>query len=102
MPEFGTSFAGNNLDRKVSKDELIRIIRFDIAAEYEAVQFYVQQMAATDDKLTIAVLTDIAEEELKHAGQFLRLLQILSPEDEKKLQHGYTETDNALKKIKKE
>ncbi len=26
MPEFGTSFAGNNPDRKVSKDELIRII----------------------------------------------------------------------------
>jgi rubrerythrin len=101
MPTFGTSFAGNNLDRKLSKDELIRAVRFDVAAEYEAVQFYVQQMAATDDKLTLAVLKDIAEEELKHAGQFLRLLQHLSPEDEKKLQHGYEETDNMLKKLKK-
>ncbi len=89
------------LTGKLSKDELIRAIRFDVAAEYEAVQFYVQQMAATDDKITLAVLKDITEEELKHAGQFLRLLEHLSPDDDLKLKHGYEETDNMIKKLKK-
>ena len=100
MPEFGTSFAGNDLGRKLSMDELIRAVRFDVAAEYEAVQFYVQQINAADDQVAIAVLKDIADEELKHAGQFLRLLEHLSPEDNKKLQHGYQETDNMLKRLK--
>ncbi len=101
MPEFGTPFAGNNIDRKLSKDELIRAIRFDVAAEYEAVQLYAQLIDATDDKLAIAVLKDVAEEELKHAGQFLRLVEILSREDEKFYKEGFEETDNMLKKLKK-
>jgi hypothetical protein len=42
--------------------------------EYEANQLYVQLAESTDDKLAIAVLMDIAGEELGHAGQFLRLL----------------------------
>lgn len=100
MPEFGNPFAGNNLGRKLSKDELIRSVRFDVAAEYEAAQFYVQQINATDDDLAKAVLKDIADEELKHAGQFLRLLEHLSPEDNKNLQHGYQETDGMLKRLR--
>jgi len=33
--------------------------------------------------LAIAVLKDIADEELVHVGEFLRLLKELAPEDEK-------------------
>ncbi len=101
MPEFATPFAGNSPDRKLSKEELIRAIRFDIAAEYEAVQLYSQLIDATDDKLAIAVLKDIADEERKHAGQFLRLLEHLSKDEEKFYREGFEETDNMLKKLKK-
>ena len=38
MPEFGSPFSGLKNDRKLTKDELIRAIRFMVAAEYEAVQ----------------------------------------------------------------
>lgn len=101
MPEFANPFAGNNASKKLTKGELIRAIRFDVAAEYEAVQLYEQIMNATDDKLAIAVLRDIADEELKHAGQFMRLVEHLSHDDEKKYKEGFEETDSMLKKLKK-
>jgi hypothetical protein len=38
MPDFGTAFAGLARERKLTDAELIRAIRFMIAAEYEAIQ----------------------------------------------------------------
>ena len=42
MPEFGSSFSGLANDRKLTNAELIRAIRFMVAAEYEATQLYIQ------------------------------------------------------------
>jgi rubrerythrin len=98
MPEFTNPFAGLASDRKLTKDELIRAIRFNIAAEYEAIQMYMQLAESTDDKLAAAVLKDIAEEEVVHAGEFLRLLKHLSPGEEKLYQKGYAEVEELLEK----
>jgi len=38
MPDFGTPFSGLAKERKLTHEELIRAIRFMIAAEYEAIQ----------------------------------------------------------------
>ena len=73
MPDFGNPFSGLAKDRKLSHEELIRSIRFMVAAEYEAVQLYMQLAESTDNKLAIEVLKDIADEERVHAGEFLRL-----------------------------
>ncbi len=101
MPEFANPFAGNNAPRKLTKEELIRAVRFDVAAEYEAVQLYLQLADSIDDKVAQAVLRDIADEELVHAGEFLRLLKYLSPHEEKHYQEGYAEVDEMMKKLKK-
>jgi rubrerythrin len=37
---------------------------------------------STDNKLAVAVLKDIADEERVHAGEFLKLLYALSPDEE--------------------
>ena len=42
MPEFGSPFSGLANDRKLTHDELVRAIRFMVAAEYEATQLYTQ------------------------------------------------------------
>ena len=42
MPEFSNPFNGNKCERKLTKEELIRAIRFNIASEYEAIQLYDQ------------------------------------------------------------
>ena len=66
MPEFGSSFSGLANDRKLTEKELIRSIRFMIAAEYEAVQLYVQLAESTDNQLAIEVLNELEPDEEKY------------------------------------
>ncbi len=101
MPEFGSPFSGLASDRKLTDQELIRAIRFMVAAEYEAVQMYMQLAESTDNKLAIEVLRDIADEERVHAGEFLRLLHELAPDEEKFYTEGAEEVEEEIKKSKK-
>ena len=100
MPEFGTPFSGIALDGNITHEELIRAIRFMVAAEYEAVQMYMQLSESTDDKLAIAVLKDIADEERVHAGEFLRLLKQLAPDEEKFYAEGAEEVEEEIARLK--
>lgn len=101
MPDFGTAFSGLANERKLTKSELVRSIRFMIAAEYEAVQMYTQLAESIDNKLAIEVLQDIADEERVHAGEFLRLLKQLAPDEEKFYKEGAGEVEEEIKKLKK-
>jgi rubrerythrin len=87
--------------RKLSPGELVRAIRFMVAAEYEAVQVYVQLAESIDDELAIRVLTEIADEERVHAGEFLRLLKELAPDEEKFYQDGAGEVEEIIGEMKK-
>jgi rubrerythrin len=101
MPEFCSPFTVKKSDRKLTREELIRAIRFMIAAEYEAVQLYQQTAESTDDKLAKEVLLDIADEEKEHAGEFLRLLRELDPKEEKFYEEGYEEVEEMIAKVRK-
>lgn len=98
MPEFGTAFSGMAADRKLTDQELVRAIRFMIAAEYEAIQLYMQLAESTDNELAIDVLKDIADEERVHAGEFLRLLRELEPDEEKFYTEGAEEVEEEIGK----
>jgi len=100
MPEFGSPFSGLAKDRKLTNEELVRAIRFMIAAEYEAIQLYMQLAESTDNELAIEVLKDIADEERVHAGEFLRLLHELSPDEEKFYAEGAKEVEEEIEKMK--
>jgi len=102
MPDFGHPFAGMKKDRKLTEQELIRAVRFMIAAEYEAVQLYMQLAESTDNKLAGEVLKDIADEERVHAGEFLRLLKELAPDEEKFYAAGAEEVEEEIRKMKKD
>ncbi len=101
MPDFGNPFSGLAKDHKITDQELIRSIRFMIAAEYEAVQLYMQLAESTDNKLAIEVLKDIADEERVHAGEFLRLLKEIEPDEEKFYAEGAEEVEEEIEKLKK-
>jgi len=96
MPEFGNPFSGLSADRKLTEAELIRAIRFMVAAEYEAVQLYMQLAESTDNKLVVAVLKDIADEERVHAGEFLRVLHELAPDEQKLYDEGSEEIQEMI------
>ena len=100
MPEFCNPFGVLKNDRKLTQDELVRAIRFMIAAEYEAIQLYQQLAESTDNKLAQEVLYDIANEEKEHAGEFLRLLHELDPNEDKYYKEGYEEVEEMVKKLK--
>jgi rubrerythrin len=101
MPDFGQPFFGLKHDRKLTDTELIRAIRFMVSAEYEAIQMYMQLAESTDNKLAIDVLTDIADEERVHAGEFLRLLHEIAPDEQKFYDDGAKEVEEEIEKMKK-
>lgn len=92
MPEFLNPFPGM-VPRKMTKGELIRAVRLNLAAELEAVHLYVAHAEATDDALAKKVLLDIADEERVHAGEFLELLRRLAPDEDGLLEEGRKEVE---------
>ena len=100
MPVFGSPFSGLANDKKLTDEELIRAIRFMVAAEYEATQLYMQLAESTDNQLAVDVLKDIANEERVHIGEFMRLLQELAPDEQKFYAEGAAEVEEMIKKLK--
>ena len=74
--------------------------RFIVAAEYEAIQLYMQLAESTDNKLAIEVLEDIADEERVHAGEFLRLVRELAPDEKAFYAKGAKEGEDEIRKPK--
>lgn len=99
MPEFSHAFSGCAAKSKLTHSELVRSVRFMIAAEYEAIQLYEQLAESTDNEAARKVLLDIAREEMEHVGEFRRLLSVLAPQDEPYYMHGVKETEEALEEI---
>jgi rubrerythrin len=100
MPSFGSPFSGLTNDRKLKDKELVKAIRFMVASEYEAIQMYMQLAESTDNKLAAEVLKDIANEERVHAGEFLRLLHELAPNEKKFYAEGAKEVEAKIKTMK--
>ena len=93
MAEFVNPFSGKVPDRPLSKEEVIRAIRLDIAAEHEATHLYMSHAEAIDDPVARAVLLDIANEERVHVGEFNRLLSILTGDEDQWLAKGAADVD---------
>jgi rubrerythrin len=100
MPVFGSPFSGLANKRKLTDEELVRAIRFMVAAEYEATQMYMQLAESTDNKLAVKVLKEIADEERVHAGEFMRLLREIAPDEEKFYAKGVKEVEEEIEKMK--
>lgn len=98
MPDFANPFSGN-VPRPMSREELIRALRLDVAAEQEAVHMYTAQAEASDDALARAVLLEIADEERQHTGELMELLRRLAPEEQKFLEDGRKEVEEVAERL---
>lgn len=74
--------------RQLSNEELLQAVRADIVGEYEAVIGYeAHALAATDNRVK-QILYQIADDEKKHVGQLMELLQLLSPKEQQLIDQG--------------
>lgn len=100
MADFLNPFSGM-VPRKMTKYELIRALRLNIAAEQEAAHLYTAHADATDDPLAKEVLLDIAREERVHVGEFMKLLSILEPDEDAALAEGAEEVQEMAEALGK-
>lgn len=98
MPDFADIQNVYTPDKKLNEVEMLRAIKFAIASEFEAIQLYQEIMESTDNEDVKKVLTEITNDEKHHAGGLYKLLEILSPEDEKEYEHGVQETIENISK----
>jgi rubrerythrin len=80
--------------KKVDKKDIDKeILRAGMIAELDAVSFYEQMAAETEDKKIREVLLDIAKEEKTHAGEFQAMLLRLDRQQLEELRRGKDEVD---------
>lgn len=96
MPEFSTPFQGNKCERKLTKEELIRAIRFSLASELEAIQIYEQLRDSIDNANAKKLLEEIAHDEKVHVGNFAHLIKVLSPDDAQDFEEGIVEAKEIM------
>lgn len=95
MPAFANPFQGN-VERKLTKEELIQAIRLDIASELEAIYLYDAHVQATDNQMAKKVIADIRDEEKAHVGELMTLLRTLDPTEADFFASGEAEVKEML------
>jgi len=98
MPAFANPFQGN-VERKLTKEELIQAVRLDIAGELEAIYLYDAHVQATDDEAAKKVLADIRDEEKAHVGELMTLLRTLDPKEAELFASGEAEVREMLDEL---
>ncbi|MDL2220768.1 demethoxyubiquinone hydroxylase family protein [Eubacteriales bacterium OttesenSCG-928-N14] len=98
MPAFANPFSGN-VEKKLSKGELLQALRIDIAGELEAIYLYDAHVMATTDPVVKKVLADIRDEEKEHCGELLALMRYLQPDLEGLLQEGAGEVKTMMAEL---
>lgn len=98
MPNFANPFQGN-VNRKMTKEELIQAVRLNIAGELEAIYVYDAHVQATDNLIAKKVISDIRDEEKAHVGELMALLRILDPEEAEHFASGEGEVKEMLEEL---
>lgn len=84
---------------KVKKEDIDReILRAGMIAELDAINFYEQMAALTENDNIRKVLLDIAKEEKTHMGEFQTLLLMEDEEQKEELKAGEEEVEELLEK----
>ncbi len=74
------------------------ILRFGLAAELDAINFYEQMAEYTDDDHIKEVLLDVAKEEKEHVGEFQTMLLEKDPQQVEEMEEGKEEVMEMLDK----
>lgn len=95
MASFSTPFVAQGSDNPTDH-EIIRAVRFQIAAELEAINQYDEIFQVAPNPLVKDVIRSILLEEKKHLGELTALLYSLSPIDRSLAADGESEVSDIL------
>lgn len=98
MPSFANPYNGN-VNKKITKEELVQALRLDIASELEAIFLYDAHVLATDDPVVKKVLSDIRDEEVEHIGELTALMRYLDPTVDAHLTEGMGEVREMMEEL---
>ena len=98
MPTFANPFQAN-MERKMTKEELMQAIRLDIAGELEAIYLYDAHVHATNNEMAKTVIADIRDEEKAHVGELMTLLRALDPKEAELFASGESEVREMFKEL---
>lgn len=98
MPSFCSPFSVKKSDRMLTETEIVRVLRYNIAAEYEAAQLYEQVAESIDNADVKKVLLEVADDERVHAGCFYKILTMVCPEEANYYEQGCKEIEELLSK----
>lgn len=96
MPSFTTPFTAPAHSLPPDDHTIIRAVRFQIAAELEAVNQYDEIIRTSSNPLVKEVLRSILLEEKTHVGELLALLYSISPIDRSLAADGESEVSGIL------
>ena len=99
MTAFLNPFAHMEPERKMTNSELVMALRHDLATTEAAVSTYTAHAETIDHVLAKKVLMDIANQERAHAGQLLRLIQIITGDEDNYLAKGKNIIDESEKNL---
>ena len=100
MAVFGSPFSGLVNDRKLMDTKLIWEMSFLLAAEFEATELHHHPAESPCNMPAVVELNNLADEERVHAGEFLRLLHELDPDEKKLYAEGSEQVEIAIRKMK--
>lgn len=83
---------------KFNLRELLAALRNDLAAEEKVIATYQEHAARASSPLVAAQLLAIADEERKHTGELLRLIEALADKERELVAQGKAEVENDVRR----
>ncbi len=84
-------------NENLSKEDLVRALRCMIVAEFDAINLYQKLSESTDNPMVKRIMTEVANDERRHVGSFLKMLVEVEPSEEQFYQDGIVEADKLIK-----
>ena len=81
-----------------SRPDILLTLRDAITAEYDAIKLYTDMAGSIGNDLARKILLAVIDEERVHAGEFLRVLEIIAPDEARLYAEGAKEVQDALGK----
>lgn len=75
--DFTDPYTGMVPERKLNREEILRALRIDVAAELDAINLYQAHIDAIDDERVKAVIAHIRDEEKEHVAEFMAMINEL-------------------------